>query len=139
MTQPLESQTLSVHIRRNLDEVYAFLAEPANFSRWASGLGDGLHRVDEQWYADTAQGRVHLRFSAPNAFGVLDHYVSPAPGVEIYVPMRVIANGDGCDVVFTLFRQPEMDDTSFAADADWVRRDLDALRQLLEATDEGTR
>ncbi|MBM7059467.1 SRPBCC family protein [Pseudomonas sp. UL073] len=133
MQPPLDSQTLSVHIRRDPHSVYAFTAQPENFPRWATGLGKGLEQVDGEWFADTAQGRVRLRFSPANAFGVLDHYVYPAPGIEIYVPLRVIANGDGCDVVFTLFRQPDMDDASFAADADWVRRDLEALKQLLES------
>jgi hypothetical protein len=30
-------------------------------------------------------------------------------------------------VVFTLFRQPGMSDYQFAADADWVRQDLQRL------------
>ncbi|UVE16486.1 SRPBCC family protein [Pseudomonas sp. LS44] len=139
MSQPLPSQTLSVHIQRELDTVYRFLAQPANFPLWASGLGDGLQSIDGEWFADTANGRVRIRFSEANAFGVLDHYVYPAPGIEIYVPLRVLANGDGCDVVFTLFRQPDMDDASFAADADWVMRDLDAMKQLLETPDQEPR
>ncbi|WP_017937679.1 hypothetical protein [Zestomonas thermotolerans] len=44
--------------------------------------------------------------------------------------MRVLANGEGCDLVFTLFRQPDMDDAGFAAD--WVRRNLETLRTPLE-------
>ncbi|AYC33620.1 SRPBCC family protein [Pseudomonas cavernae] len=133
MSEPLPAQTISVHIRRHVQAVYDFASLPANFPLWASGLGGGLQQVDGQWFADTALGRVRIRFSEANSFGVLDHYVYPAPGIEIYVPLRVIANGSGCDVVFTLFRQPGMDDAQFAADAEWVRRDLQSLKQLLES------
>jgi hypothetical protein len=48
-------------------------------------------------------------------------------------PLRVIANGDGCDVVFSVRRQPGMSDADFAADADAIRRDLAVLRSVLEA------
>jgi hypothetical protein len=64
----------------------------------------------------------------------LDHTVVPAPGVEIHVPLRVVANGDaGSEVLLTLFRRPGVSDEEFAADAGWVSRDLRALKALLEA------
>jgi hypothetical protein len=53
------------------------------------------------------------------------------PGVEVYVPLRVVANGDGSEL--TLFRQPQMSDDKFEADTEWVQRDLATLKQLLEA------
>jgi hypothetical protein len=52
-------------------------------------------------------------------------------GPEIYVPMRVIPNGDGAEVLFTLFRQPDMSDAKFAADAEWAGCDLLVLKALV--------
>jgi predicted homoserine dehydrogenase-like protein len=75
---------------------------------------------------------VKIRFTEPNAYGVLDHYVELPDGSEIYVPMRVIANGTGSEVMLTLFRVPGMNDEKFAADAQWVMRDLNRLKDLLE-------
>ena len=74
-----------------------------------------------------------VRFTKSNSYGVLDHYVELPDGSEIYVPMRVIANGTGSEVMFTLFRVPGMTDEKFAADAEWVMRDLNRLKELLEA------
>ena len=74
-----------------------------------------------------------VRFTERNGFGVLDHYVIPEPGPKIYIPMRVISNGTGSEVLFTLFRLSEMSDEKFAEDAEWVKRDLNALKILLEA------
>ncbi len=47
--------------------------------------------------------------------------------------MRVVANGAGSEIIFTLFRLPGISDEKFAADAEWVRRDLNTLKALLEA------
>ncbi|MCL4501886.1 MAG: hypothetical protein M1438_08510 [Deltaproteobacteria bacterium] len=63
---------------------------------------------------------------------MLDHYAIPESGPELYMPMRVAANGGGSEIIFTLFRQPNMSNEKFEADADWVARDLEALKALLE-------
>jgi hypothetical protein len=73
-----------------------------------------------------------IRFAERNDYGVLDHFVTPAPGMEIYVPMRVLPNGSGSEVVFTLFRMPEMSEEEFARDAGMVERDLRVLKSVLE-------
>lgn len=130
MTNP--SRTLSVTINFSAQAVYDFAATPENLPLWASGLGKSFKQVDGEWIAETAEGTVKVRFSARNSYGVLDHWVSPAPDVEIYIPMRVVPNGSGCELLFTLFHLPGMSDAQFAADADWVMRDLTALKNLLE-------
>ncbi len=73
-----------------------------------------------------------VRFVPKNTLGVLDHYVIPAPGVEVYVPMRVVPNGSGTEVLFTLFRLPDMLDEKYAEDAALVEDDLKRLKNLLE-------
>lgn len=127
-----EAVTISVAIARDPREVYAFVANPANVPRWARGLGTSIDCVDGRWVAQTERGPVAFRFATHNEFGVLDHYVSPAPGVEIYVPMRVVAAGDGSLVMLTLFRQPDMSAADFARDQELVRADLQVLKDVLE-------
>ena len=100
---------------------------------WASGLGKPLGNEGTVWQFEGENGPVKVRFTKSNAYGVLDHYVELPDGSEIYVPMRVIANGMGSEVMFTLFRVPGMTDEKFAADAEWVMRDLNRLKELLEA------
>jgi len=82
------------------------------------------------------QGQVNVRFVPRNTMGVMDHFVSSAPGVEIYVPMRIVANGSGSEVIFTLFRMPGMTDEEFTADAGMVERDLATLKKVMEASRE---
>lgn len=111
---------------------YDFAHRPENFPKWAAGLSSDLHRAGEQWVAQTPAGQAIVRFSAPNAHGVLDHWVALPGKAEIYIPLRMISNGDGTEVVFMLFRQPDMSDAAFASDAATVAADLDALKSLLE-------
>ena len=133
MTTMYQSRNLSVQIRRNPRDVYNFTSVPENFPRWASGLGKSLKRKNGEWIAETPQGPIKVRFTERNEFGILDHYVIPESGVEIYIPMRVIPNGSGSELIFTLFRLSDVSDEKFAADTEWVMRDLTALKNLLEA------
>jgi hypothetical protein len=133
MTATFESQTISIRIDRPAGVVYDFMAAPENLPTWASGLGRALKNTDDEWIAETPQGPMKVRFTERNGFGVLDHYVLPEPGLEIYIPMRVISNGAGSEVLITLFRLSDTSDQRFAADAAWVKRDLNALKTLLEA------
>ena len=103
-------------IERPPQDVYNFVADPRNLAQWASGLS----------------AAVKVRFVERNKYGVLDHYVSVGSGPEVYMPMRVFANGEGAELLITVFRLDGVSDEKFAEDTKWVRRDLEALKELLE-------
>ncbi|MCJ8159334.1 polyketide cyclase [Sphingomonas sp. LaA6.9] len=106
---------------------------PEFFPKWASGLSDSeLHRSGEHWIAEGPEGPIRIRFTPHNDYGVMDHFVDTGDGAEIHIPLRVIQNGEGAEVALTLFRQPDMDDERFSADAKWINRDLVALKHLIE-------
>jgi hypothetical protein len=128
----VESRTLRVRIDRPFATVYEFLVDPANWNRWAFGLGKSLRQSNGGWIADSDGGIVRVRFTPRNKFGVLDHTVIRPSGAQIYVPMRLITNADGCELLFTLFREPRMTDEHYNADANFVQRDLNGLKELLE-------
>lgn len=128
---------VSVSILRSPAEVYAFAAEPLNLPRWASGLSGSITEVNGEWLAESPMGRVRIRFVGPNDLGVLDHEVFLESGERLHNPMRVVANGDGSEVVFTLYRRPGVTDEEFAADARTVEDDLRTLKRLLEWPGEG--
>jgi hypothetical protein len=128
-----QSRNFSIFINRDVKDVYDFVSVPENFRLWASGLGKSLKKKDGKWFAETPEGPVKIRFSERNEFGILDHWVSLKPGTQIYIPMRVIPNGVGSELIFTLFQLPDMSDEQFSADAEWVMRDLTSLKILLEA------
>ena len=128
----MESQHLSVHIRRSADAVYDYASNPANLPAWAEGLSSGISFVGGEWVSDSPMGRVIVEMVEPNTLGVLDHWVTTPEGDAFYNPMRVIAADGGCEVVFTLRRQPGMSDDAFEADAIAIITDLSTLKGILE-------
>lgn len=129
-----ESRHISIRIHRSAAEVYAFTRDPESFRRWAAGLASGLTRDGDRWVAHGPGGDVTVRFSPPNDYGVLDHWVTLADGTELYMPLRVVANGEGAEVGMTLYRSPTLyDDAAFDRDAAAVARDLARLKALVEA------
>ncbi len=128
----VQSQTLSIAIDAPYAAAYDFAHRPENFSAWAAGLATSLHHTDHGWVADTPEGEAAVRFSPANDHGVLDHWVDLPGKPRIYIPLRMIPNGDGVEVSLTLLRQPDMTDEMFARDADMVRQDLAKLKAVLE-------
>lgn len=131
-TPLLTSRTLSVSIDRHPDEVYEFVSNGANLPLWAEGLCRSIRKSNGGWIAETLQSPVSVMFAEHNELGVLDHYVTTAEGEEVYVPLRVVPNGTGSEVLFTLFRSPAKSDEKYAEDAALVARDLQTLKRLLE-------
>ena len=129
---PAETRHLSQHVDRPAADVYAYARDPANLPQWAAGLATGIAQVDGEWVADSPMGRVTVRFVEENPFGVLDHDVTLPDGSTTTNPVRVLADGDGSEVVFTLRRRPGMSDAEFEADAAAIAADLATLRRVLE-------
>lgn len=86
---------LSVSIDCPAAKAYELLVLPENLLKWASRLGTSV------------------RLTERNSRGVLDFSVTRANGSTVYVPLRVVADGAGCDLVLTLFA-PELLDEGFA-------------------------
>ena len=105
-----EAKHVSEWIDRSAADVYDYVSDPTNIPSWARGLGDSVENVDGRWFVYTPSGRVGVAFVERNPFGVLDHEVTLPSGEAVYVPMRVLADGDGCEVVFTVRRLPDMSD-----------------------------
>ena len=109
------------------------MSDPRHLPAWAAGLAEqAVECVDDEWVVVSPMGRVKVAFAAANAFGVADHDVTLPSGEVVTNPLRVIPNGSGCDVVFTVHRRKGMSRADFAADIDAVTTDLATLRALME-------
>ncbi|CAA0102249.1 SRPBCC family protein [Zhongshania aliphaticivorans] len=131
----LDVQYISIYIACSPSKVYQFASNPENLPRWAAGLtSTELTRDGDVWVAEAPFGRVAIRFAAQNPFGVMDHDVELESGTVVNNPMRVVSNGDGSELVFTLFRRGAMSDQEYAADKAAVETDLQTLKRILEAS-----
>lgn len=128
----METRNLSITIAVPLARAYERAHPPAFFAAWAAGLASSLHHTDHGWVAQTPLGEARVEFSPKNDYGVLDHRVRLPNKPEIYIPLRMVANGDATEVVLTLFREPHMSDADFAKDQGLVEQDLASLKRVLE-------
>ncbi|WP_433022371.1 SRPBCC family protein [Kribbella sp. CA-294648] len=126
------SRHLSTYIDRPVKDVYSYASDPANLPAWAPGLCSSIEQVGGDWVAESPMGKIVVKFAEGNEYGVLDHDVTLPSGETFYNPMRVIADGEGCEVVFTLRRRPEVTDDDFARDLNAVQADLRALKKVIE-------
>jgi catechol 2,3-dioxygenase-like lactoylglutathione lyase family enzyme len=132
MKSDLQARHIAVSINRPADRVYEFASNPENLPKWATGLGGTIKKEKGEWVANAPMGKVKIRFTEKNQFGILDHDVVLESGAVVHNPLRVLPNGQRSEVVFSLFRQPNMTDEKFSEDAQWVEKDLKILRDLME-------
>lgn len=106
-----------------------------NLPIWALTF-HSIKQANGEWIADAPEGQVKIRMTGRNKFGVLDHYVKvlSLPNTnEIFVPIRVISNDEGCEVLLTLFQTAvDMPDKKFIENMKLMEQDLKNLKNLLE-------
>src|SRR5688500_15399051 len=102
----MNSRTITCSICRPRSEVYEFASNPKNLPQWVRSFCLSVKKSGDDWLRETPTGFVGIRFVPANVFGILDHVVTLPDGKPILNPMRVVANGEGSEVMFTLFQLP---------------------------------
>ncbi|TWB19316.1 hypothetical protein FBZ99_10180 [Rhizobium sp. ERR 1071] len=128
----MSAKIVHISIARDWREVYDYASRPENMPFWASGLASGLTQDGDDWIAEGMLGTARVRFAPRNDFGVIDHWVTLESDLQVYNALRVVPNGDGCEIMFTVLQLPGMEEAQFAADAAHVMRDLKTLKELME-------
>ncbi len=133
----MTTETLTVTIDASADAVSKDLANPATHPEWATDFfaGPATAGNDDTWTVNVPMmgGEVAMKVDADVANGRIDLYLAPlgAPfGPPL--PVRVIPNGDGCDVLFTLARFPGQPDAAWSDGLASMQRELIALKSRHE-------
>jgi hypothetical protein len=133
----LETHTVTVTIDAPLATVAADLADPTTHHQWATEFFAGPVRPGEggEFIAPVPMlgGEVRHRIDADVGRGILDLYFAPdgAPwGPPI--PVRLVPNGDGTDVLWTLARFPGVSDQAWQQGLASMAHELDALKRRHE-------
>jgi hypothetical protein len=128
----MKSKMMNISIKTDPKIVYDFVSNLENLPRWASSTFPSIKEVNGEWVVDTPHGQNKVMLAERNNFGILDHHVRLTSGIEVYVPMRVVKNGNGSEVMLTVFRTPEMTDEGYAKDIETVEKDLNHLKTIIE-------
>ncbi|MBB6733218.1 SRPBCC family protein [Cohnella zeiphila] len=133
MTELMKARTLTVSIACPPEAVYDYVADLRNFPVWVTSFCRSIREERGEWILETPEGPMKIRFAERNAYGVLDHIVTSTEGTEARVPMRVVPNGTGSEILITSFQLPGMSDEQFLRDAGMVEQDLQTLKRTLES------
>jgi hypothetical protein len=134
----MTSRTMSVSIKRDPKTVYEFVFNLENLPKWANATFQSIREQDGEWIVGTPQGSAKVRIIQRNEFGVLDHYVILPSGMEVFVPLRVVKNDTGSEVMLTIFQTLDKSEKKFAEDVDMVDRDLKNLKNIMEEDEKGS-
>jgi len=125
---------MSISIEAPPEVVAKDLADPATHSDWATEFIDGppLERLDDGSVVvniPAMGGASRFKVDADVQLGILDLYL--APGDAPFgppLPVRLVANGDGVDVLWVLARPPMMDDEQWGYAQESMSRELQDLK-----------
>jgi hypothetical protein len=133
----LQTQVVKVTIDKPVDEVTRYVADPLSAHEWATEFFAGpLEHAQGGDFVATVPvmgGEVRYRQEVDLAKGVIDVYLAPK-GREFGppLPVRVVPNGGGADVLWTLARFPRTPDEAWQGGLESMARELEQLKQVLE-------
>lgn len=134
----LPTAVVTVTIDAPLPTVAGYLADPARNHEWATEFFAGplTPAGDGEWLADVPMmgGPVRYRHDADPAHGILDVYLAPRDtDFGPPLPVRIVPNGDGADVMYVLTRFPGTPDEAWEQGLASMRRELEHLKTRLES------
>jgi hypothetical protein len=133
----LQTHTVTVTIDAPLVKVAADLADPTTHPAWATEFYAGpVHPAGGGEFTAPVPmlgGEVRHRIDADIARGILDLYYAP-PGAPYGppIPVRLVPNVDGTDVLWTLARFPGVSDQAWQQGLASMARELQALKRRHE-------
>jgi len=128
-----QTRTLAISIDAPFAKVVMDLADPVTHPEWAKEFFSGAAKrtgTEEVLVSVPMMGGiVRYKIEADTKRGVLDLFFAP-DGVDfgVPIPVRLIKNGDGVDVLWTLTRFPGMPDSAWEHGVASMEKELLALK-----------
>jgi hypothetical protein len=129
----VRSITKTISINCNPSDAFNFLADPANWPKWAIVNVMSVSRTSDPdwWEMTTPHGPGRLRIRAKAGYGILDQdFIDPQE--SWVVPARVVANGGGTEFMITFFKPLSFTDELFDEQIKLVDIELEELKKILE-------
>ena len=121
-----------VDIQATPEKVFTFLANPLNWPQYAVVNLRSVSPGSDGWFnAVTKFGEGRIKVNGAKEFGILDHtWQDPQATWDAYC--RVVSNGDGATVMFTLFQPPVMNDQQFDQAMQEMDIEMTKLKEILD-------
>lgn len=125
--------TKTISIAKDVQTVFQFLNNGNNWPKCEIVNVRSVKKTsDKDWYdMITPMGSARLRIRANEEYGILDHdFIDPQASWT--VPARVVANGQGCEFMITLFQPLIFDNDFFDEQMALMDKELLMLKQIME-------
>jgi Polyketide cyclase / dehydrase and lipid transport len=126
------SETRSIAIDAPPERVHRFIADAINIPRWAPAFATAIRRSDKHWVATTARGEAEIIVASNPESGTLD--ILSAADRTRGAFARVISNGPGSEVLFTLFFEPGTPEQAVTAQMTVVDEELASIKRLTQSS-----
>jgi hypothetical protein len=128
---PDRAETRTISIAAPPESVLQLLGEPRMLPNWAPAFAQAVEPGDPDWLINPGldQFRIRVRVSAEH--GTVD-LLDPRD-LRRGAHMRVLSNGDGSELLFTLVFPVMADEKSIGQQMTTVEAELRAVRDLCEA------
>lgn len=123
----VKSHVISITVNKKPDYVFQILLN------WPSKMCTDAKKGDDGWWSfTTPRGQAKMKFHENDLFRILDHeFVDDEATWD--VPMRVVPNDDGSEVIITLFKPASFSDELFSERMKEMEKMMESMKQIIEA------
>jgi hypothetical protein len=125
------SETRSISIQAAPDTVLDFVGDARTLPRWAPGFARSIRPDGDHWLVDTGAGEACVAVLVSRERGTVDIVSGLDPSRGVFT--RVLANGEGCEYLFTQFFPESVSESDIAAQVAVVEGELRTVREACEA------
>jgi uncharacterized protein YndB with AHSA1/START domain len=126
------SETRTISIRATPSDVFDLLSDASAFPRWAPAFAPAIRPDGDHWIVERGGSETRIAVPTSREYGTVDILRAEEPRSGAFT--RVLPNGEGSELLFTLFFAAGTDEEAVAAQMTTVEQELEAVRSLCEAS-----
>jgi uncharacterized protein YndB with AHSA1/START domain len=130
-TGPQRSETRTISIATPPATVLDLVGDPLQLPRWAPAFAGAVRPAGDDWLVAGAAGEARVAVRVARAQGTVDIVAARRPSEGAFT--RVIPNGDGSELIFTLCFPDGTAEPAIEQQMAVVEDELRAVRSLCEA------
>jgi RNA recognition motif-containing protein len=121
---------LTASLPQDAQTLFAWIADPENLPKWHTSFCRSLRKENGSLIAESPRGPVPVRFIRDDRTLVLDLLAEVAEGIELTNAIRILSNGEGSEIVWTLVKADGLSEAVFHEQVRWAGSALQNLRKV---------